>query len=272
MMRALGLSLLLLFLAPDVHAQSDAMRAPSTEELDRRSESWIKHRRWMAILIIGSTFLAGGGASVLRRRRRRREAEAQVATPAWPSTARILGLDSVMRTDHIRRALRAGLKPPPEERTALEELFGHDPTPSLRVLVIEALSDGELPVALLERGLEDPADSVRSAALHQMLIRQPERAVELAREHLYDPGIEARSQCADVLADVDPDAGAKAMLDIVRAEALGPRESHVLRRAMSFFAEELREPKWAPEIEALRIEVEDEEGMIDWALEKLRSA
>ena len=61
------------------------------------------------------------------------------------------------------------------------------------------------------------------------------------------------------------------MLDIVRAEALGPRESHVLRRTMSFFAEELRDPKWTPEIEALRIEVEDEEGMIDWALDKLRS-
>ena len=55
----------------------------------------------------------------------------------------------------------------------------------------------------LERALTDQADSVRSAALHQLLMNQPERAVELARAHLDDPGIEARSQCADVLADVD---------------------------------------------------------------------
>ena len=96
--------------------------------------------------------------------------------------------------------------------------------------------------------------------------------MELARQHLHDPGIEARSQCAEVLADVDPEAAGQAMLDIVRVEALGARESHVLRRAMGFFAEELRDPKWAPHIEALRIEVEDDEGMIDWALEKLRDA
>jgi hypothetical protein len=269
MIRAFGLALLLL-LAPDAHAQSDAMRAPPAEELDRRSDDWVKHRRWMAILIIGGTVLAGGGASMIRRRRRKREAA--VAAPAWPPTARILGVDSVMRTDHIRRALRAGLVPPPEELIPLEQLFEQDATPSLRVLVIEALSKGDPPTPLLERGLLDPADSVRSAALHQLLVQHPERAVELAREHLHDPGIEARSQCADVLADIDPDAAARAMLEIVYAEALGPREGHVLRRTMSFLAEELRDPKWAPEIESLRAEVEDEEGMIDWALEKLRDA
>lgn len=273
MMRALGLALLFLLLAADAPAQSDAMRAPPAEELDRQSEEWITRRRWMAILIIGGTLLAGGGASVIRRRQRRKAAAAAAAAvPAWPPTSEILNIDSVMRTDRIRRALRAGLTPPPEEREPLARLFELDRTPSLRVLVIEALSRDELPVALLEKGLGDEADSVRSASLHQLMLQQPERAVELARAHLHDPGIEARSQCADVLADVDPDAAAQAMLDIVRAEALGARESHVLRRAMSFFAEELQDPKWAPEIEALRQEVEDDEDMIDWALEQLRDA
>lgn len=269
MIRAFGLALFFL-LAADAHAQSDAMRAPPAEELDQRTEEWISRRRWMAVLIIGGTILAGGGASVIRRRRRKREAA--MAPPAWPPTAQILGVDSVMRTDHIRRALRAGLKPPPEERAQLEDLFELDNSPSLRVLVIEALSAEGPSVALLERGLTDKADSVRSAALHQLMLQQPERTVELARAHLDDPGIEARSQCADVLVDIDPDSAARAMLDIVRAEALGPRESHVLRRAMGFFAEELRDPAWTGEIEALRPEVEDDEDMIDWALEKLRGA
>ena len=38
------------------------------------------------------------------------------------------------------------------------------------------------------------------------------------------PGIEARTQCAEVLADVDPETAGTAMLDIARAEALGPRD------------------------------------------------
>jgi HEAT repeat protein len=229
----------------------------------------------MAILIIGGTLLAGGGASVVRRRNRRKAERAQAgATATWPATSEIMNIDPVMRTDRIRRALRAGLAPPASEYEPLQQLFEIDATPALRVLVLEALAKGggETPVALLEKGLGDEADSVRSAALHRLMLARPERMLELARAHLYDPGIEARAQCADVLADVDPEAAARAMLDIVRVEALGPRESHVLRRAMGFFAEELQDPAWAPEIEALREEVEDDEEMIDWALEQLRRA
>ena len=273
MIRPIGCALLLLLLVAPATAQQDPMRAPPAEELDRRSDEWVNRRRWMAILIIGGTFVAGGGASVMRRRKRKAEAAAQFA-PAWPETASLLTIDAVTRTDRVRKALRAGFLPPDDERGALEELFDSDSQPGLRVLVLEALSaeGANPPFALLERALEDPADSVRSAALHLLLHRQPDRAIELARAHLHDPGIEARTQCAEVLADVDPRAAGEAMLDIVRAEALGPRESHVLRRAMGFFAEELADPGWAPQIEALRDEVEDDEQMIDWALEKLRSA
>jgi hypothetical protein len=273
MIPILGWAAIVLLSAAPAMAQEDPMRAPPAEELDRQSDEWIQSRRWMALIIIGGTLIAGGGASFIRRRNRRRAARV-VASPAWPPTEGLRRIDPVMRTDRLRKALRAGLTPPAEERPALESLYDTDSQAPLRVLVLEALSAGEQapPVEFLERALKDRADSVRSAALHLLLTGEPERAVERARAHIHDPGIEARTQCAEVLADVDPETAGTAMLDIARAEALGPRESHVLRRAMGFFAEELKDPAWVPRIEALRIEVEDEEGMIDWAIEKLREA
>jgi hypothetical protein len=265
-------TILVLSAAPAM-AQEDPMRAPPAEELDRQSDAWIRNRRWMALIIIGGTLLAGGGASFVRRRNRRKAAQVYAA-PSWPPTEDLERIDPVMRTDRLRKALRAGLVPPAHERPGLERLFETDSQAPLRVLVLEALSAGQLtpPVGLLERGLEDRADSVRSAALHLLLTGEPERAIERARAHIHDPGIEARTQCAEVLADVDPETAGTAMLDIARAEALGPRESHVLRRTMGFFAEELRDPAWVPRIEALRTEVEDDEGMIDWAIEQLQDA
>ncbi|RKZ12934.1 hypothetical protein DRQ32_02665 [bacterium] len=273
MNRTLGWAIILLFLAAPASAQRDPMQAPPQEVLDRQSSEWIARRRWMSVIIIGSTLVAGSGASMLRRRRRKQAALEQAAqqTPlAWPLMADLMQIDPVMRTDRIRRALRAGLVPPPDERARLEQFFETASHPASRVLVLEALSTDGAPAELLERALTDSADSVRSAALHLLLLAQPERSLELARAHLHDPGIEARTQCAEVLADSDPAAAGEAMLDIVRAEALGSREGHVLRRAMGFFAEELKDPAWTAQIEALRDEVEDEEQMIDWAVEKLR--
>lgn len=263
----------LLLLCTPARAQSPRMRAPDAEELDRRSEDWIRSRRWMALIIIGGTLAAGAGASVVRRRNRRK---AQPATPSpgppdWPASGELLGLDPPLRMDRLRKALRAGATPPPPERAGLEELFAADDQAALRVLVLEALAatDAGVDRALLERARHDPADSVRGAALQLLLEREPERAVALARDHLDDPGVEVRALAADVLAPVDAEAAGRAMLDLVRAEALGPRESHALRRAMGFFAEELRDPAWAARIASLREEVEDPEGMIDWALAEL---
>lgn len=277
MTRTSGWILLILLLLSGASAwgQSEHMLAPATEELDRRSNEWISSRRWMALLILGGTFAAGAGASMVRRRKRRRERETALAgsPPAWPSVAEILALDPPLRMDRLRKALRAGLAPGDNERPALEQLFGSEDQPAMRVLVLEALATrGGAPTAeLLEAARQDPADSVRSAALQLILESAPARAEELARAHLRDPAVEVRALAADLLVERDPQAAGEAMLDLVRAEALGPRESHALRRAMGFFAEELRDPAWAARIAALRTEVEDSEGMIDWALAELAS-
>ena len=266
--------LLFLLLGAPSLAQEDPMRAPPAEELDRRSDEWISRRRWMALLIIGGTFIAGGAGSVFRRRARKR-AEMSTATPAegaWPTTRSVLMLDPALRTDRIRKALREGLVPPPEELVPLEELFMRDEPPALKVLVLEALTatGAGPPSELLHRALQDPADSVRGASIQLIFDRDPGRREELARTHLSDPGIEVRTLCAEVLAEADAGSAGAAMLAMVRDEALGVRETHALRRAMNFFVEELRDPAWSPQIEALRVEVEDQEGLIDWALERLR--
>jgi hypothetical protein len=262
--------LLFVLLTTPALAQEDPMRAPPAEELDRRSDEWISQRRWMALLIIGGGFVAGGAGSVFRRRARKR-AELEAPSGPWPGTEAILGLDPALRTDQLRKALRQGLVPPPQEVARLEELFARDQQPALRVLVLEAVAaTGEGPSGeLLERALQDPADSVRGAAFQLILEREPHRGEELARTHIEDPGVEVRTLCAELLVEIDPVAAGSAMLTLVSDEALGPRESHALRRAMNFFAEELRDPAWAPRIEALRADVEDEEGLIDWALSRL---
>jgi hypothetical protein len=264
-----------LLLATPALAQEDPMRAPPAEELDRRSDEWIGRRRWMALLIIGGTFIAGGAGSVLRRRERRRAELAATAAVegSWPATATVHVLDPALRMDRIRKALRQGLVPPPGESEPLERLFDHDEQPALRVLILEALTATEAGPSgqLLGRALQDPADSVRSAAFQLVLEREPDRGEELARTHLDDPAVELRTLCAELLADVDPEAAGTAMLALVHDEALGPRETHALRRAMNFFAEELRDPAWSPRIEALRAEVEDQEAAIDWALSRLRN-
>ncbi len=266
--------LLFVLLTAPALAQEDPMRALPAEELDRRADEWINRRRWMALIIIGGTFIAGGAGSVFRRRARKR-AELLITTltnDTWPATEAILVLEPALRMDRIRKALRLGLVPPAAEISALEGLFVSDEQPALRVLVLEALTaTGEGPSDdLLERAMQDPADSVRGAAFQLILLRDPDRDEELAQAHLHDPAVEVRTLCAELLAETDPESAGTAMLELVSDEALGPRETHALRRAMNFFAEELRDPAWAPRIEALRMEVEDEEGLIDWALDRLR--
>lgn len=56
--------------------QTDFKQAPSAEELDARTKSWIQGRRVMAIVIVGGTIVAGAAGSVLRRRQRRAERDA----------------------------------------------------------------------------------------------------------------------------------------------------------------------------------------------------
>lgn len=271
--RLLLLALLPLLVLPGLaRAQSDPMRAPSQEELDRQSDEWIGRRRWMAILIISGTLVAGGAGSVMRRRARRQAMATPDPAAEWPPTQTIRALDPPLRMDRLRKALRAGLTPPAPELEALARLFREDAQPPLRVLLLEALSAGDRAVDrdLLQTALADPADSVRAAAAHLLLAADPGLQIGFAREHLHDPGLELRTLCAEILAGEDPRAAGEAMLDLVRAEALGPRESHALRRAMGFFAEDLRDPAWADRIAALREEVGDEEGMIDWALDRLQ--
>lgn len=269
-----GWALFSLLLTAPAFAQEDPMRALPAEELDRRSEEWINRRRWMALLIIGGTIVAGGAGSVFRRRARKQAELAAAAStdPAWPPTGSILTLDPGLRMDRIRKALRAGLIPPPAEVAPLEQLYFRDEQPALRVLVLEALSATDIGVSreLLAKAIEDPADSVRGAAFQLILQGDPGDSENLARAHLDDPGVEVRTLSAELLVEIDPVAAANAMLSLVSAEALGPRETHALRRAMNFFAEELCDPAWAPKIEALRPEVEDEEALIDWALGRLR--
>jgi len=269
-----GWILFCLLLSSPVLGQEDPMRALPAEELDRRSEEWINRRRWMALLIIGGTFVAGAGASVFRRRARKQAglAAAASADPTWPPTGSVLTLDPALRMDRIRKALRAGLIPPPDEAKLLEQLYFRDEQPALRVLVLEALSATNEGVSgeVLANAIEDRADSVRGAAFQLSLERDPDRGEELARAHLSDPGVEVRTLCAELLAESDPEAAGAAMLALVHDEALGPRETHALRRAMNFFAEELRDPAWSARIEALRAEVEDDEALIDWALARLR--
>lgn len=58
--------------APDTTATAQPWRyAPADSTLDAQASGWTGRRRTMALIILGSTFVAGAAASVLRRRSRR---------------------------------------------------------------------------------------------------------------------------------------------------------------------------------------------------------
>lgn len=187
----------------------------------------------------------------------------------------ILHLPGPRRVDRLRRALRGGEL----EATAVAErigdwvaLYHRDAQPALRVLVLEVLESHADPRidALLHEALEDRGDSVRLEALRQLLHRSSADARTLALARLGDEAMEVRVFAAQWVYDTDRERALDAMVDAIRNEARGPREMHTLRWVLEFLAEEVVDRAAVERIAALREACDDEEEMIDWALDRVR--
>ena len=193
-------------------------------------------------------------------------------TPLTPADVR--ALPGPRRVDRLRRVLRAGSF---DARAIAADvdgwigLFRADTQPALRVLILELLEPVDDPRVdeLAERARHDRGDGVRLEAVRRLLDRHPARAESVAREHLDDDGVEVRLFAAARMHAIDPNAAIDALFAGVRAEIGGPREDHVLERTVEFLVEDVADSSLAARLRALAAEVDDPEGMIDWALERL---
>lgn len=188
--------------------------------------------------------------------------------------ADVRALPGPRRVDRLRGALRSGRFDPTRVAAELDawiSLFRSNPDPALRVLVLELLDHVDDPRAdaLAERALGDRGDGVRLEALHRLLTRHPERTDELSRKHLDDEGVEVRLLAVARLHPIDPGAAIDALFDGLRAEIGGPREAHVLERTVEFLVDDVAATHALGRLRALRAEVNDDEGMVAWAIERL---
>lgn len=187
----------------------------------------------------------------------------------------ILHLPGPRRVDRLRRALRGGELEPAAVIQRIENwvaLYHRDAQPALRVLVLEVLEAHIDPRidTLLHEALEDRGDSVRLEALRQLLHRSPATARALALARLGDEAMEVRVFAAQWVYDTDRERALEAMVDAIHTEARGPREMHTLRWVLEFLAEEVTDRAAVERIAELREGCDDEEEMIDWALERVR--
>ncbi len=194
--------------------------------------------------------------------------------------ADLASLPPGQRHDRLRRALRAETGGTEIDAPTLDAdlpgwltLLRASTDPALTVLLLELLDRiGSCPplLATLEKLRRSRSDSVRLEALRQLLGRQPERAIELAGAHLDDPALEVRLLAARTLYSHDPHAARAALGRAIEDESLGPREMHALERVTEFLVEEIGDPACIPLIESFRESCRDEEGFIDWAVQRLR--
>jgi hypothetical protein len=181
-----------------------------------------------------------------------------------------------LRVDRLRRYLRLGAvdrSAVARDLDAWTTLFVDSGEPALQVLILELVGELDDPrvVALGRRSAGCPGDGVRLEGLRILLDTRPDETPELVARHRDDPSLEVRLLLADRLLPRDRSGALELALQILRAEAGGPRELHALERVTELLVEG-RCVEAAGALRALAAELDDPEGFLPWALEKLEAA
>lgn len=186
----------------------------------------------------------------------------------------LAGLHPRLQIDTLRKALRGNRVQEATVRAELDpwiELFGANPDPGFRVLVLELVAGVEDPriVDLARTALDDPGDGVRLEGLRILLDHDAGELAALDRRLRDDDSLEVRLLLAERLHAHDPAAAVDRILDICTEEALGPREGHALERGIEFLVESASRAGLDARLRSLKDEVRDPEGYVDWGLEQL---